>query len=101
MASIEVDPLGLLAFAGHCEAQATRLASTATPAVAAGGLQPSAAAVEAAHADVAAVGARLMARMQATANAAAAAAGEYVSTDTSSAADVGSVGAEAPGITAV
>jgi hypothetical protein len=101
MPLIEVDPLGLLALAGHCEAQATRLASIATPALTAGGFQPSAAAVEAAHADVAAVGARLTARMQATATTAWAAAGEYLSTDTSSAAHVASLGAEASGITAV
>jgi hypothetical protein len=55
--------------------------------------------VQAAHADVEAAGARLMARMQQTATAAATAAGAYVSTDTSSTKDIAEVGSS--GLTAV
>jgi hypothetical protein len=99
MASIEVDPLGLSALAGHCEEQAARLGSMATPSFSGGGFQPSAAAVQAAHADVAAAGARLMARMQSTAAAASTAAVGYVSTETSSTADIAAVAQ--PGTTAV
>jgi hypothetical protein len=92
MASIELDEVGLSTLAGHCETQAARLASTATPSVANGGFQPSAAAVEAAHADVSAVSARLTARMQSTATAATAAAFEYVSADSSAADTIAAVG---------
>ena|ERR1700704_2595635 len=99
MASIEVDPVGLLTLAGHCQEQAARLGSMATPPAPGGGFQPSARAVQAAHAEVAAVGARLMARMHETATAAATAAGAYVTTDTSSASDIAEVGSS--GITAV
>jgi hypothetical protein len=99
MASIEVDALGLSTLAGHCEQQAARLAAIAAPPASGRGFQPSAAAVEAAHADVDAMGARLMARMQSTAAAASSAVAEYVATDTSSASDIAAVGST--GITAV
>ena len=99
MASIEVDPVGLLTLAGHCEEQAARIASVAAPSLPGGGFQPSVAAVQAAHADVEAAGARLMARMQQTAMAAATVAGAYVSTDTSSTKDIAEVGSS--GLTAV
>jgi hypothetical protein len=45
MASIEVDALGLSALANHCEEQALRVSSTATPPFSGGGSQPSAAAL--------------------------------------------------------
>jgi hypothetical protein len=99
MPSIQVDALGLSTLAGHCEAQAARLGAITPPAVSGGAFQPSAAAVEAAHADVDAMGARLMARMQSTAAAASSAAVEYVTTDASSAGDIAAVGDT--GITAV
>jgi hypothetical protein len=99
MASIEVDALGLSALAGHCEEQAARLGAMATPSFSGGSFQPSVAAAQAAHADVAAAGARLMARMQSTAAAASTAAVGYVNTDTSSAANIAAVGSA--GTTAV
>jgi hypothetical protein len=92
MASVEVDALGLSALAGHCEQQAARLAAIVAPSVSAGGFQPSSAAVEAAHADVAAASARLTARMQSTATAATSAAFEYISTDTSAAEAIAAAG---------
>jgi hypothetical protein len=91
MASIQADAAGLTALAAHCEAHAAQLASTSTPGVPAGGFQPSVAAVEAAHADVAAAGVQLTARMHSTATAASAAADEYVNSDHASAADIASV----------
>jgi hypothetical protein len=91
MASIEVDALGLSTLAGHCEQQAARLAGIAAPSVSGGGFQPSAAAVEAAHADVAAAGARLAARMQSTATAASAAVFEFVTADATAEAAINAV----------
>lgn len=101
MASIEVDSLGLLNLAGRCEAQAARLTPTTTRAASGGSFQPSVAAVQAAHSDVAALGARLVARMQSTATAASTAAVAYATTDTDSAADIASVGGEVARFTAV
>jgi hypothetical protein len=99
VASIEVDALGLSALAGHCADQAARLAGIAAPSVSGGGFQPSVAAVEAAHADVAAASARLTARMQSTAAAATAAAAEYVDADSSAADAIAAAGST--GVTAV
>jgi hypothetical protein len=99
MSSIEVDVLGLSILAGHCESQAARLASSATPSVANGGFQPSAAAVQAAHAEVEAASARLTARMQSTAAAASTAAVDYLAMDAESAASLAAVGSTS--ITAV
>jgi hypothetical protein len=64
MDSIEVDPVGLLSLATHCESHAARLASLPTPSISDGSSQPSAAAVDAAHMEVASISARLAARMQ-------------------------------------
>lgn len=91
MASIRVHAAGLSALASHCDERAVLVGSIATPSISGNGLQPSAAAVQAAHADVAATGTRLMARIQATAAAAWAAAVEYAATDTASAADIAAV----------
>jgi hypothetical protein len=99
MASVEVDPLGLSTLAGRCEAHAARLAAIAAAAMSGSGFQPSAAAVETAHADVAAVSARLAARMQSTAAAVTNASANYVTTDADSAVDIAALGAS--GITAV
>jgi hypothetical protein len=98
VASVRVDAVGLTALADHCEQQAAMVGAIGTPPLT-GGSQPSAAAVEAAHADVAAAGARLMARMQSTAAAASTAAAGYVSTDSTSANDLAVMGSS--GITAV
>ena len=54
MGLIQTDVAGLLALAAHCEAQAGRIAAVSTPSPAAGAFQPSALAVQAAHAEVAA-----------------------------------------------
>jgi hypothetical protein len=88
MASIEVDARGLSELAGYCEQQAARVAAIAPPSSSGGWFQPSVAAVEAAHADVAAASARLTARMQSAATAASAAASEYASTDASAADEI-------------
>jgi hypothetical protein len=90
MVAVEVEPNGLTAFAGHCMEQAARVGPTATPTVG-GGFQPSAAAVRVADGDVAATEARLAARLNLTATTALAAAIEYSTTETASAAEVAAV----------
>jgi hypothetical protein len=89
--SIRVDAVGLSALAAHCEQQAELVGSIAVAADSGGGFQPSAVAVQAAHADVVAAGARLMARMQSTAAAASTAAVGYVTTDSASAGGLAAV----------
>ena len=86
MAPIEVDGQGLLTLARHCEP------AIAAPSLSGDGFQPSAAAVDAAHGDVAAAGRWLTARMRATATAASAAAVEYVSTEASAADEIAAIG---------
>jgi hypothetical protein len=100
MASIEVDTRGLSALAGYCERQAARLAAINSPPSSGGSFQPSVAAVEVAHTDVAAAGTRLTARIQSTATAAWAAASEYDKTDTSAADEIVAVSG-GTGVTAV
>ena len=99
MTSIEVDALGLLALASLCEEQAFRVSSMTTPSFSGRASQPSAAAVHAVHADVAAATVRLTARMQSTAAAASIAAMAYAGTEATNASDIASV--SAAGITAV
>jgi hypothetical protein len=89
---IEVDALGLAMLADHCEQHGARIAATEVPSVVGGGFEPSVAAVNAAHADVAAAGSWLAARMQATATAASAAAVEYVDTETSARDAISAIG---------
>jgi hypothetical protein len=96
---VRVDAAGLSALAAHCEQQAALVGSVASPTLAGGGFQPSAAAVHAGQADVVATGARLMARMQSTAAAASTAAVGYVTTDAASAEELAAVAR--PGFTAV
>jgi hypothetical protein len=81
-------PAGLSAPAAHWEQQAGVVGSIAVTADSRGGFQPWAVAVQAAHADVVAAGARLTARMQSTAAAASTAAVGYVTTDSASAGDL-------------
>ena len=92
MGSIQTDVAGLLALAAHCEAQAGRIAAISTPPAATNGFEPSALAVQAAHAEVAAAGTRLAARMTATAVAASTPAGNYGASDTTNAAEITAVG---------
>ena|SRR5690348_13335619 len=99
MDSVEVDPVGLLSLAIHCESHAARLASLSTPSTSGSSSQPSTAAVVAAHMEVAAISARLAARMQETGTSAAAAAGDFATTEASSVGDIAEVGDS--GITAV
>lgn len=91
---IAVHAVGLSELAGRCEVHAARLGSVTPPSVAGAGFQPSAAAVIGAHAEVAAAGARLVARMQSTASTLVSAASGYVGTDADNAAEVAAVGAQ-------
>jgi hypothetical protein len=92
MGLIQTDVAGLLALAAHCEAQAGRIAAISTASAATDGFQPSALAVQAARAEVAAAGTRLAARMTATAVAASTPAGNYGASDTTNAAEITAVG---------
>jgi hypothetical protein len=97
--SVRVDAVGLSALAAHCEQQAAVVGSIASPELSGSGFQPSSAAVQAAHGDVVAAGARLVGRIKSTAVAAATTAEGYVTTDSSSANNLATV--LQPGTTAV
>jgi hypothetical protein len=92
MASIEVDEVGLSVLARHCETQAVHLQETAAPFPLVDGFQPSSAAVDAAHAGIAAASARLAARMRATAVSASAVVVDYVSAEHAAATSVAALG---------
>lgn len=99
MDRIEVSAAGLSELARQCEMHAARLGSVTPPSAGIAGSQPSVAAVSAAHADVAAAGARLVARMQSTASALVSATSGYVESDSANAAEIAAVGAQ--GVTVV
>ena len=63
-----------------------------TPSATGANFQPSAAAVQAAHADVADAGTKLMARLRSTASAVSAVAVGFATTEATSTADIGAVG---------
>jgi hypothetical protein len=83
MASIEVDAAALSTLAHRCEQQASRLERITLPATLGEQVQPSAVAISAAYADIAAACARFAARMYDTAAAVSAAASGYAATEDS------------------
>jgi hypothetical protein len=95
MKEIQVDAAGLAALASHCQQQATVVGAVSTSTAPGGNFQPSAAAVEAAHGDVTAAGARLAARMASTAADMTVAAAGFTGTDNASAGNIAAVGATA------
>jgi hypothetical protein len=95
MDAIQVDAAGLAALAGLCQQHAAVVGAVSTSTAPGGNFQPSAAAVEAAHGDVAAAGARLAARMASTAAEMTAATAGFTGTDHASAGNIAAVGATA------
>jgi hypothetical protein len=90
--SIQLEVAGLTALAGHCQVQAALVGRVSTPSATGANFQSSAAAVQAAHADVAHAGAKLMARLRSIASTVSAAAVGFATTEATSTADIGAVG---------
>ncbi len=88
-AELQVSDDGLRAQAGWCESLAGRLAGSSAPTAAPSSALTSSAAVNAAHAQIAAAGARCVVRVQATAANLAVAASGYDGNEASSAARLG------------
>ncbi|HKV21136.1 MAG TPA: hypothetical protein VJR50_19030 [Mycobacterium sp.] len=97
MASIQVDVAGIGALAAHCQTLASEIggASGATPSLPSG--QATATAVHTVHADVAAAGAAMVARLQNTSATLTAAARSFATQETESADALGGV-ASAPAV---
>jgi hypothetical protein len=90
---IQANVEGLSALAASCGEQASAVGGPSAPPPAGGSFQPSSAAVEAVHADVAAASVQFTARMQSTAAAVTAAAQGFDTTEVNSAAANAAVGA--------
>ena len=93
MASIEVDAAALSTSGHRCEQHASRLETFTVPPTQSDQLQPSAAAISAAYADIAAVCARFAARMNDSAAALSTAAWGYAATEDAATNALGSVAA--------
>jgi hypothetical protein len=92
MASVQVDSTGIHALAGHCQSLAAEVGgASASPGLSMPSGQATAVAVQAVHADVAAAGTAMVARLETTSARLAAAADSFAVQETDSAAEIAAV----------
>jgi hypothetical protein len=92
MASVQVDSAGIHALAGHCQSLAAEVGgASASPGLSMPSGQATAVAVQAVHADVAAAGTAMVARLETTSAKLVAAAVSFTDQETTSAAAVAAV----------